>query len=364
MAIVGQNEVDLNESTLNPGTNCGSPVKANPRQESRKKIKRPHTWYKNFKIAAKNAGEEYISKTSKKEKKIRRARRVGPPCKCRQKCYDMIGMENVNGLFTGYYKLPNYNCKNQYLSQLISKEETKNQRLYGSENKSRVSHIYHYHVIVDGKKMKVCKTAFLNIFDIGKEKADVVIKKNNSNGIVETDQRGKHAHHNQVPAVMKEKATEHIMQMPVKKTHYTVNSNPYKQYINTPNQESQTWLYEKYREWLADNSPEVPPVKCSYYLEIYNTKFNLEIKPPKVDTCVTCNKFEQAIKDANAEGKDTSVTQKEWDAHKEKAQEAYHHLREARVKQVWNPKEWYVICMDMQQSHVIPKTNIGTNFYQ
>ena len=80
-------------------------------------------------------------------------------------------------MFNGYYELPSYNCKNQYLAQLITKKETKNQRLYGSENKSRVSHIFTYHVIVDGNKIKVCKTAFLNIFDIGKEKAEVVVKK-------------------------------------------------------------------------------------------------------------------------------------------------------------------------------------------
>ena len=101
VAIVGQNEVDLNVSTLNPGTNCGSPVKANPRQESRKKVRRPETWYKFTKIKAKNDGVEYVSKNIHKEKEIRRARRVGPPCKCRLKCYDMIGMENVKGLHDG-----------------------------------------------------------------------------------------------------------------------------------------------------------------------------------------------------------------------------------------------------------------------
>ena len=124
-----------------------------------------------------------------------------------------------------------------------------------------VSHINHYHIIVDGKKMKVCKIAFLNIFDIGKEKCDVVIKKNDSNGIVEPDRRGKHEHHNQVPPLMKQKAIDHIMQLPVKGTHYTVNKNPHKQYIVTANRESHRWLYDKYCEWLTDNFPEVPPVK-------------------------------------------------------------------------------------------------------
>ena len=126
----------------------------------------------------------------------REAKKVGPPCTCKEKCYDKIGSKNVQNLFNGYYELPSYNYKNQYLAQLITKKETKNQCLYGSENKNRVSHIFTYHIIVDGNKIKVCKTAFLNIFAIGKEKAEVVVKKNTSNGIVEPDQRGKHPHHN------------------------------------------------------------------------------------------------------------------------------------------------------------------------
>ena len=159
-----------------------------------------------------------------------------------------------------------------------------------------------------------------------------MLKKNNSNGTVEPDQRGKHPHHNQVPAEMKEKAHEHLRSMPVKKSHYTRTKNPHKQYIDTPNRETQTWLYSKYREWLADNHPEVPPVKESYYLEIYNTKYNLEIRPPKVDTCDTCHRLEQSIIKGKADGKDTSKLEQEWDNHKEKANDAYDHLRKAKDK--------------------------------
>ena len=57
--------------------------------------------------------------------------------------------------------------------------------------------------------------------------------------------------------------------MPVKKSHYTRTQNPNKQYIDTPNKETQSWLYVKYCEWLAEKHPEEQPVKESYYLEIY-----------------------------------------------------------------------------------------------
>ena len=118
--------------------------------------------------------------------------------------------------------------------------------------------------------------------------------------------------------------------MPVKKSHYTRTQNPFKQYIDTPNKETQSWLYMKYREWLADNHPEAQPVKDSYYLNIYNTKYNLEIRQPKVDTCDTCHRFDQSIKKGKAEMKDTSQLEQEWEEHKEKANDAYTNLREAK----------------------------------
>ena len=129
----------------------------------------------------------------------RRARKLGPPCKCKAKCYDKVGLQNVQKLFNGYCEIPTYNCKNQYLSNLITKNPTKNQLLQGSENKSRVAFTFTYHVIVDENKVKVCKTAFLNIHDIGKDKVEAVVAKTNPNGTVEPDQRGKHGTHNRVP---------------------------------------------------------------------------------------------------------------------------------------------------------------------
>ena len=145
------------------------------------------------------------------------ARKLGPPCKCKERCYNKVGLQKVKKLFEGYQEIPSYNCKNQYLANLITKKPTLNQRLYGSDNRSRVAFTFTYHVIVDGNKVKVCKTAFLNIHDIGKDKVETVVKKNNSNGTVEPDQRGKHPHHNQVPAEMVAKAHEHLSSLPVKK---------------------------------------------------------------------------------------------------------------------------------------------------
>ena len=52
-----------------------------------------------------------------------------------------------------YFKLPTYDCKNQYLANLITRRPTKNQALYGTENKSRVAFNNAYRVVVEGNKV-------------------------------------------------------------------------------------------------------------------------------------------------------------------------------------------------------------------
>ena len=92
----------------------------------------------------------------------------------------------------------------------------------------------------------------MKIHDIKKDKVEAVIAKNNPNGAVQPDRRGKHAHHNQVPEEMVRLVHLHISSFPVKKSHYTRTKNPFKQYIDTVNKETQSWLYTKYMEWLAE----------------------------------------------------------------------------------------------------------------
>ena len=132
-----------------------------------------------------------------------------------------------------------------------------------------------------------------------------VIKKTTETGTVEADQCGKDAHHNQVPEEQKKYVFQHINSFPVRSSHYTRTQNPYKQYIDIPNKESQSWLYTKYCEWLGENHPGVEPVRESYYLNIYNTCYNLEITPPRVDTCDICHRLCKKIKEEKAAGKDT-----------------------------------------------------------
>ena len=46
-----------------------------------------------------------------------------------------------------------------------------------------------------------------------------------------------------------------------------------------------------------------------------------------------------------------------------KAEDAYLHLKKANDETLWDPSEWVVLCMDLQQTFVIPRTSQGSHYY-
>ena len=105
------------------------------------------------------------------------------------------------------------------------------------------------------------------------------------------------------------------------------------------------------------------PVKKSFFQHIYNTCYNIHSKIPKVDVCATCFRLGIRITEAKDVGRDCSELEEELAEHQEKANMAYFHLKLAAEEKVWDPKEWTILCMDLQQTHTIPKTPIGTHYY-
>ena len=105
------------------------------------------------------------------------------------------------------------------------------------------------------------------------------------------------------------------------------------------------------------------PVKRSYYLYIFNNFYNLEAVSQKVDVCDVCTLLGERLEKLRKAGKDTTDCEAELLQHKNKANEAYEHLKNSQNAKIWNPKEWIVICMDLQQTFVIPKTSQGSHYY-
>ena len=121
-----------------------------------------------------NFGEAYESKTKTSEIKEIPAAKIGPPCKCKDKCYDKLGQEAIKAIHEEYYKLPSYDFKTAYIQSKVDHGPTKNQEKLGDDNTSRVKGRSICYVSYKGNKVRICKVAFMHIHDIKKEKVIIM----------------------------------------------------------------------------------------------------------------------------------------------------------------------------------------------
>ena len=291
------------------------------------------------------------------------ARKIGNPCKCKLKCFDVIGNEIIERLFQEYWEYKDYNFQTLHLSKLIRRKFTKKQEELGEANTSSIKFTCDYHIHYQGKDTKVCKNAFISIHGITKDRISWLNKKRTDTDFVMPDQRGQHQHHNQIKEDVKSYVFMHIESLPVRSSHYTREINKDKQYIDLPDKQPQTFFNTKYLDRLQLFYPEVEVVKESYYLHLFNTQYNIETKKPRVDECLTCIKFNNDISVLKEQGKDATAMEDHLLEHKKQADIAYLHLKSAKDQDLWNPNEWAVICIDLQKTFLLPKSSIGTHYY-
>ena len=184
-----------------------------------------------------NSGQEYITKTRDGRLLTQNAREIGPPCKCLNRCYLKFDAEAIEYIFKSFWNIGCYNRQGQYLAHLIDRNSTKNQLLFGTENKSRVKFINTYNIEYENHRIVVCKTAFLNILGVTKDRIQHNNRKRTESGIVQPDLRGQHVKFT-LPESDIKRVHEHIQLIPARSSHYTRNCNKYRQYVDTPDRKS------------------------------------------------------------------------------------------------------------------------------
>ena len=114
------------------------------------------------------------------------------------------------------------------------------------------------------------------------------------------------------------------------------------------------WLYEIYKEWMEREKLNLPIVLKSYIHSLN----------PRTDTCDTCAHYRASISDAKGKSKDCTQLEASFKQHTDKADVAYDQLKDATLIEKWDPMEWIIICMDLQQTMSCPKTSQGAAYYK
>ena len=325
-------------------------------KQPRKKLRRPETWDKNVNKRKKNAGEGYVSSKTKREVA---ARKVGPPCKCKKKCFESVGEGCIDSLFSDYYKL-DYNGQSHYINSHVSSATVKRVRVKDKESRRRIT--YDYSVTVNNAKITVCKQAFLSIHGIKEDRVYCVLQKvaDQGSGILLDDMRGRQEPHNKTSVEAKEFVSNFIDALPTCTSHYTRAKSPLRRYL--PPGSTQVGLYKAYVDRINEKEMKHLLVTEYVFVNILH-EYNIGIEPPRADTCNTCDAHRVKMETLVPGRDDDEITRMNLlkVPHDANAKAAHGFLKAFTKDQNNNIS---VITMDLQQTLPTPHLSSGAQYYK
>ena len=87
---------------------------------SRKRSRNEDKWVQNVAKRQRNLGQEYVSKTTGKTVN---QRKVGPPCTCKKKCYEQVGVDNIQSIFDQFWSSGDPQIQNAFIQNHSIKGE-------------------------------------------------------------------------------------------------------------------------------------------------------------------------------------------------------------------------------------------------
>ncbi|XP_066988652.1 uncharacterized protein [Macrobrachium rosenbergii] len=326
-------------------------------EEERKKGGRPETWAANVAKRRKNLGLSYQSIVKKTgAKKTVPAKKVGPPCSCKNKCFSKVGDEAINKIFQAYWSMGDYNLQTAYLQRHICREPIKRKRTKAKESKKKWT--LSYFVTFKGKDITICKAAFLSIHAITAMRTQVAMEKISKEGKTIKDLRGTNPNTRKITEAVLKCVHEHIQLLPVCSSHYTRKRTPDWQYLES--RLSLRALYEKYLDWMDVSHPDVAVVKLKYYNKIFSRHYKIGFRPVKKDACSTCEQLTKALEFGRQAGTDISHLEQELQLHREKISVALNAMNTAKFCN----SDWVCVALDLQQPMPCPRLSVSSAFYK
>lgn len=342
-----------------------SPVKRPEKAKVGRSAKKSLSWEHHNKML-KNQGKKY---ESAKSKKIMAPKKIGPPCKCKNKCLENIGEEGVQCIFYSFWAIGDYNAQNLYLSSRM--KILKPKRKYTKKETSDAKR-YEYSVKYKENTFVVCRIAFYSVHGISEKRCMLQQKRmrESPTGTPTPDKRGKGPSANKITGERLECVYEHIESLPTTTSHYTRQRCPHRRYLGLEDGGGtlQT-MYDAYCYWMENFHPDVQLVNARYYIRVFTEEFNIVFKLPKKDTCALCDRLKLEIHEGKASNDDMSEKEQTLQEHKDRAG-AVQRLLSQSAKNLNIPStlsggsaKVRVVAMDLQQTHPCPRISTGLAYY-
>nr|CAH7749533.1 unnamed protein product [Callosobruchus chinensis] len=230
---------------------------------TKKRKRQPEKWLKNVKKTVKAHGQEDVGARGITKRKAE----LKPPCKpsCKIKCE--ISENKRLGVFENYWRLGNYERQRDFINSNTDKVGTKPKTI-SSRCRRQFSCVFY--LPLDGVRIRVCKTMFLNTLGIKKGVVAIALKKRSSVNTSFSDRRGRHV--KKVIPEVKNGIKRHTESFPLVASHYC-GSDSERKYLSPDL--NIIIMYRLYVEWCQNSN--LPVAKESLYRYTFPNNYNLDV---------------------------------------------------------------------------------------
>ena len=158
------------------------------------------------------------------------ARKVGPDCLCKQKCFERVGAEERQHTLSRYWALTD-EAKIAYVAGQITNRPIKRCR-QKDVSKQKVAQ-YYYKIQIQHNEWDVCRKAFAAIHGVSVYHVEIVIN-SKATGEPIIDKRGSGPSANAYSKEQVDRVHQQIQSLAVTASHYTREHTPNRRYLEDP----------------------------------------------------------------------------------------------------------------------------------
>ena len=322
------------------------------------KRKRPETWQRNVRKAKRNKGDAYFNVGGK----FVAARQVGPDCKCKEKCFDKVGIDNIKIIFDAFWAMESYDTQSSYLLNRVSVKPVKRSRVKDRESRRKSTNLFSVHFI--NTTIPVCKKAFLSIHGISEMRMRHVLVKfaASPTGTLTPDQRGRQEAVNKTSDELLDLVKHFCEALPTCQSHYSRKKNPELRYLPS----GSTWLglFKSFQDHLQEKGYDRNSLKFSRFIAKVR-EYKISIKSPKSDTCSVCDDFKVKMSALNPDTdiEELADLQVKKNGHHIHAEVGRKFLDTYSIKGQKYPGV-VAIAVDLQQTLPTPRLTTSAQYYK
>ncbi|XP_050672766.1 uncharacterized protein LOC126970716 [Leptidea sinapis] len=320
-------------------------------------MKRKEDWKDEVRKQNVNRGLQYISRNGKVHNK--KLLKPSCPTTCRKKCYEKISGETRSKIFKTFWDIGDHSRQWDFLTKYATKE-IKKRITTDKENTKRLSTIAYTLPIYETdnvviRNIPVCKTMFLNTLSISFNFLYTALEKlEKGQGAVQSDQRGKHVHHQKkITDEMKQSVLDHVASFSPVESHY-IRKDSNKKYLDRSL--SSPKMFRLYEEWFDSSKYTNKITNVRQCRDIINNNINISFHKPKKDVCEECHIFENNKQHTEQEAEKQAEDLKQKDLARQ--------LKAEDKELAQQNPEILTAAYDLQKCLNVPHGNVSTFYYK